>query len=333
MKKRFLQASSVYLLFFLGVLGCVDHYIPGDPIPEPTSLVAAPFAGGLRAPIGMDVDDKGNLWISEAGTGKNDGAIVMITPGGVKTTVLQGFQSAKGPEAVEGISHVLYDNGTLYILHGIEGRLYIADVKNFKSGDLPMALNLIPFEEHGTFVKSFNFTTPLNSNLYGLTLGPGGHLYVTDAGANAIFKRDKNTKEFTFFAKIPDVAPNTDAVATGIVFDGTKFLVSTLSGGPFFDGTAKIFEVSTTGVVGIYREKFTTLTHLTLTSGNKPLVISLAKFDLMKGEFTPFSGKVLNEDGAILLDNQMMPTDIKRSGPKEFYLLSYALGTVQKLTY
>ncbi|MCE6987605.1 ScyD/ScyE family protein [Dyadobacter sp. CY323] len=333
MKKRYLQAASLYLLLFVGVLGCVDHELPEEQIPEPTSLTAAPFANGLRFPIGMDVDDKGNLWVSEAGTGKDDGAIVMITPGGQKTTVLEGFKSAKGNEAVEGISHVLYDKGTLFILHGIEGKLYIADVSNFKAGDLPMALNLIPFEEHGPFVKSFSFTDPLNSNLYGLTLGPDGHLYMTDAGANAIFKRDKNTKEFTFFAKIPDVAPKTDAVATGIVFDGTKFLVSTLSGGPFFENSAKIFEVSTSGVVKIYRENFTTLTHLTLTAGKKPLVISLAKFDLKLGEFTPFSGTVRNESGDVLLDNQMMPTDIKRSGPKEFYLLSYALGTVQKLTY
>jgi len=29
----------------------------------------------------------------------------------------------------------------------------------------------------------------------------------------------------------------------------------------------------------------------------------------------------------------MMPTDIERSGNREFYVLSYALGTIQKLSY
>jgi hypothetical protein len=331
MKNHYLQAASLYFLLFFCVLGCVDHQIPEIPVPEPTSLAAAPFIDGLRRPIGMDIDDKGNLWISEAGSGNNDGAIVMITPGGQKTVVLEGFPSVMANEAIEGLSHVLYDKGTLYILHGVSGKLYIADVSQFKAGDLPMALNLIPVEEHGGYVKSFNFTNPLNSNLFGLTLGPGGHLYITDAGANAIFMRNKDTGDFSYFAKIPDVAPNTDAVVTGIVFDGTKFLVSTLSGVPFTVGTAKIFQVTTGGDESVYKEGFTTLTHLTLTSGKKPLVIQLGELGPMG--FAAGSGKVLNEDGLTLLGGLTMPTDIKRSGPKEFYLLSYALGTVQKLTY
>jgi hypothetical protein len=329
MKKHYLQSIFAYLLLLFGVFACTDHDFQQEP--EPTLFAVSDYAAGLRAPIGMDVDDKGNVWVSEAGTGKDDGAIVLVSPGGQKTTVLTGFKSAKGNEAVEGISHVLYDDGKLYILHGISGKLYIADVKDFKAGDPPMPLNLVPVEEYGDFVKSFKFTDPLNSNLFGLTLGPNGDLYMTDAGANAIFKRDKHTKAFTLFAKIPDVAAKTDAVATGIVFDGTKFLVTTLSGFPFTAGNAKIFEINTAGNVGIYRDGFTTLTHLTLTANKKPLVIQLAEFG-PKG-FIPFTGKVLNEDGKTLVGGIMMPTDIKRSGDRSFYLLSYALGTIQKLEY
>jgi hypothetical protein len=330
MKQQFLRPLFASLLLLSAVIACTDHVVP---IPEPTQFAVSDFASGLRAPLGMDRDNRGNIWVTEIGTGNNDGAVVMISPDGKKTTFVSGFTSVMGPEGgAEGISHVLFHDSKLYILHGIDGKLFIADVSNFNAGDPEKSMSDLIVHEYGDQIRKMNLTTPVNSNLYSITPGPDGHLYMVDAGANAVFKRDNNTGAISLLAVLPKVGtgPIVDAVPTGIVFDGSKFLISTLSGGPFVKGSAKIFSVGLDGTVGIHKDGFTTLTHIALTANNKPLVIKFADF---AGGFLPNTGAVFNEDGKELLGGLMMPTDIKRIGDREFLLISMPLGTIQKLTY
>ncbi|KAA0993823.1 ScyD/ScyE family protein [Dyadobacter aurulentus] len=330
MRTKFLKPLAAFLLFASAVVSCTDHEVP---IPEPTQFAVSNVVAGLRAPIGMDKDNRGNLWVSEIGTGKNDGAIVMISPNGTKTTFVSGFTSIGSDEAgVEGISHVMFHDAKLYILHGIDGKLFITDVSGFNAGDPERKMSDLIVHEYGQEIRKIKPTKDNNSNLYAMTVGPDGNMYMVDAGANAVIKRDNNTGDISVFAPLPEVGtgPIVDAVPTGIVFDGNKFLISTLSGGPFVKNSAKIFAVDMKGEVSVHAENFTTLTSIALTANNKPLVIKFADFD--KG-FKPFTGAVLNEQGKELLGGIMMPTDIKRTGEREFYLLSMPLGTVQKLTY
>lgn len=329
MKNQFSLLSALSFTLLLGwVASCNEKE---EPVPEPEQLTATAFVEQLRAPIGFSLDNKGQLWVTEAGTGKNDAAIVMITPQGTKTTVVTGFSSVIANGAIEGMSHPLYQDGKLYVLHGVSGTLYTLDVSAFKAGDTPMSFAGLKKEDLGTYVKTLKLTDPLNSNPYDLTLGPDGNLYIADAGANAIFKRDKTTGTLSLFAKLPDAATKVEAVPTGIVFDGTRFLVTTLSGFPFTAGNAKMYQITTDGTLSEYKKGFTTLSHLTLSKNNKPIAIQLAEFGAMG--FQPLTGKVVNEEGKVLLSGIMMPTDIERSGNREFYLLSYALGTIQKLSY
>lgn len=332
MKKRFLSFLAFTLMTATAVfVSCTDHV---EPIPDPTQFAISDFASGLRFPIGMAVDEKGQIWVSEAGTGKNDGALVLIGPGGTKTVVLDQFASAPSPEGTpEGLTHMYYENGKLYLLHGLSGFLYTVDVSNFKPGDPKMALNLVPKGDVGTFIRDQKLVDPINSNAYTLTKGPGGHLYIVDAGSNAIFKRDMNTHALSLFAEIPGPNDTTDAVPTGIVFDGSRFLVSNLTGFPFVAKAANIFQVTPDGQVSVYKSGFTTLTHLELTVNNKPLALHFSDFSFAAGGFVPMSGSVQDENGNVLAGGLMMPTDIKRSGDKTYYVLSYALGTIQKLTY
>ena len=321
-----LSLSTVVLVGWL--VACNEKE---EVVPEPEQLMAANFVDQLRAPIGLTLDTKGQLWVTEAGTGKNDGSIVMITPQGTKTTAMTGFPSVIANGAIEGMSHPLFHDGKLYVLHGVSGMLYTIDVASFKAGDAALALATAQKEDVGTYIRSLNLTNPINSNVFDLVMGPDGNLYIADAGANAIFKRDKATGKLSLFAKIPDAATKVEAVPTGIVFDGTRFLVTTLSGFPFAPGNAKMYQITTDGTVSEYKTGFTTLSHLTLSKNNKPLAIQMAEFGATG--FQALSGKVVNEEGKVLLPSIMMPTDIERSGNREFYLLSYALGTIQKLSY
>ncbi|SKB50243.1 ScyD/ScyE family protein [Dyadobacter psychrophilus] len=327
------NSKSIYslstLLIFLFVLACTDHDIFE---PEPETLSSEIFVSGLKYPIGLAADDMGNLWVTEAGSGKgNDGSVSMITPSGVKTTLVTGLQSLMREGSIEGIAHLGYRAGKLYFLHGSNGILYSADVSSFKSGDSPVELADIDSADIGSYVESLGLTDPVNSNTYDFTFGPDDHMYIIDAGSNAVIKRDKVTGSLSLFAKLPNVAIGVEAVPTGIVYDGSKFLISTLTGFPFTPGAAKIFEVKTSGEVAVYKSNFTTLTGITLSGNQKPIVIQHGVFGAMG--FAAKSGKVLNEDGKILLDSLSRPTDIIRGSGPIYYLLSYQDGTISKLTY
>ncbi len=123
MKKYFLSFLTFAVVSATAIMvACTDH---AEPIPEPTQFAVSDFVSGLRAPIGMVIDEQGRFWVTEGGTGHDDGALVMISPQGIKTTVITDFKSIINQGNVEGISHLYYDNGTLYLLHGVEGLLYI----------------------------------------------------------------------------------------------------------------------------------------------------------------------------------------------------------------
>lgn len=337
MKKLFLSLFAFALMAALvAIEACTDH---GEPVPEPTQFSVSPFVSGLRAPIGMVIDELGRFWVTEGGTGNNDGALVMITPQGAKTTVVTNFTSVINQGNVEGISHLLYDNGTLYLLHGVEGLLYVIDVASVLGGSLPKDKATLPTENIKAFVVTKNLTFDNNSNAFALTKGPDGHLYIVDAGANAVIKRDKNNHILDMFTTFPPIGVNRDPVPTGIVFDGTHFVLSSLTGFPFSPGSANLYKVNTAGVMVPYKSGFTTLTHLTLTVNNKPLLLHYADFTMPPGGpgnppgFKANTGSVLNEDGAVLFSGLDRPTDIKRWGDRTFYVLSLGDGTIKKLDY
>ena len=302
---------------------------------EPTSFTAQPFASGLAFPIGMSFDDRGQAWVTQSGTGKNDAQVSLITPDGKVYPVITGLTSVVANGSVEGIGHLLYRNGMLYVLEGGTGKLYSLEVSGFKAGDAAYVASSLSAEDIGTFVRAQKLTNPLNSNLYNLTLGPDNNLYITDSGANAIIKRDSKTKQLSVFAKLPNVTATAEAVPTGIVYDGNNFLVSSLSGAPFVAGVAKLFLVSAAGVVSEYQSGFTTLTDLALSAGNKPIVIQYGQFSLTPPNigFTPKTGQITDGTKATLLAGLDRPTDIERVGDRTYYVMSWGDGTIQKLTY
>jgi hypothetical protein len=307
-------------------------------VPDPTVLQSAAFASGLKTPIGMAIDDKGQIWVTENGNGKNDAKISVVTPAGIVYPAITGFNSIISPEdgSPVGLTHLLFNNGKLYILHAVDGKLYTADVSAFSPGATPILANTLASEDIATFVKSQKLTNPLNSDAYNLCFGPGGDLYIVDAGANAIFKRSTSTKALSLFAKIPNIKDSTESVPTGIVYDGSKLLVSGLGGFPFTGGSTKIYQVDLAGNVSTYKTGYTALTDIVLTANNKPLALQFASFVFNPPAnvgFQPNTGKILDENGTVLLNNLMMPTSILRNGDRTFYVLSIALGTIQKLSY
>jgi hypothetical protein len=134
-------SSSLFLLLLACTTGC--EYLPdiGVDEPRPYRPPITVFASGLTAPLGVESDAKGRLWVTEAGTGlADDGQLSLITPQADVFPVVTGFPSSVCPEgAVFGLNHLLLRDGTLWLLHGVEGRLYKFDASAFQPGDAPPA--------------------------------------------------------------------------------------------------------------------------------------------------------------------------------------------------
>ena len=323
------------LLAGLLLTSCEDHRIPAV-----ETIQVSPFSTGLSGPIGLEKDAGGHIWVAEAGSGKNDGQISMLTPDGKAHPVITGFDSEiiMGGE-LNGLNHILFADGMLYIL-GSNSRLYKANVASFKPGDTPMQAKNLPVEDMKQFILDYKFAQDTeDTHLYNMTLGPNGDLYFTDAGANAIMRRTK-AGAWSVFATIPGIknptpvgAPVVESVPTGIVFDGQKFLISTLLGFPFPTGSALIYQMDQAGVVSVYQGGFTSLVDINLTTDPGALVVQHGVFGAQG--FAPNTGqirRVASNGSSVAVDNLNLPTDLVQMDAHTYYVSSLT-GTVMKVTY
>jgi hypothetical protein len=329
------------LLVVIGTTGC-EEFFDRFHDPKPRYTEVTDFASGLRLPFGIEVDSRKQLWITEVGTSAgNDGRLSLITPQGVVYPVVEGFTSVSGPEgAPEGLCHLLLQDGILWILHGIEGRLYRFNINDFSPGDAPLQASDLKYEDIGTFVHDYPFEEPLDhTHPYNLTVGPGGDLFIVDAGANAIIRREAATGTLSVFATFADRPnpgagpPFIDVVPTGIVYDGHKFLVSSLTGFPFLQNFARIYQVDLAGNVSEYPGEYTSLTDIEFGPNRQPLVTQFASFGEMG--FAPNSGRLLLASGSRTSQvlNLSFPTSIKKADPKTYYINGLADGKIKKLVY
>lgn len=339
-----MKSKLTTLFFTLSLLvstGCQEFYDYFDNV-EPGKTRVKEFATGLATPLGLAVDAKEQIWVTEIGTGHDDGKVSVIRPNGTRYVVIDGFPSFTGPggpEEIVGLNHLLVNDGILYILHA-NGTLYKANVASFEPGDTPLQASALMKEDIGSFVLNYAFEEDTEeSNPYNLTVGPDGNLYIADAAANAIIRRTP-AGALSVFATFPDITnptpvgpPTINAVPTSIAFDGQKFYVTTLTGFPFPSGKARIYTLDLSGKISHYQEGFTTLTDMTLGTNNKPVVVEHAQFT--QQGFAPNTGRIVVTDDAkqeILLQGLNLPTAIVRSGPRTFYVNSLADGKILKVT-
>ncbi|GAB3526361.1 hypothetical protein GCM10027443_01400 [Pontibacter brevis] len=327
---------AIPLVFLFSSCEHIQDYL--DEV-DPNKPGAREFATGLATPVGLELDRYNRLWVTEAGTGMNDGHVSVITPTGNVHTVIEGFVSVIDPEGnPSGVNHLMYDNGTLWITHGAEGRLYWADVSNYVPGAAPLQASELAYQEVGSFVLGEGFH---ESNLYKLTKGPNGDLFLVDAAANAVLRRDAQTTELSIFAEFPSIAnptqigpPFIHAVPTGIVFDQNRFLVSTLTGFPFPEGEAKVYEVDTEGEVSVFQEGFTTLVDVELDIHRMPLVLQFSEFG--QEGWIPGTGKIMQAtDGPddVLHAGLSFASDMELTGARTAYVTNLAEGKILRIKY
>ncbi|AKD56761.1 ScyD/ScyE family protein [Spirosoma radiotolerans] len=338
-RKVGLYTSLVSILF---ITSCQDHRIPASP--DPTFAVV-PLTTGLAAPISVETDASGRIFVAEQGTGNNDGSVSEITPDGKKHPIVTGIYSQTNNTGdLDAVDHLLVADGMLYFLNP-KGlcKVNLATYKTDVTPTIPFS-SLVP-ENIQKFVIDYSFTNDTGeSHLYNLTLGPDGALYITDAAANAIVRRSK-TGELSIVTDVPGIVnpnpsgpppgpPFIQSVPTCITYDGRQFLISTLLGFPFPAGKAIVYQMDLTGKLSIYQQAFNSLVDVENDGNGKPLVLEYAVFGPMG--FTPKTGRLLRANGTgstVLLDKLNLPTDLKLTNSHTAYITSMGDGALLKVTF
>ncbi len=261
------------------------------------------YATDLDSPVGLLVDDNGNLYVNEVGTGDNDGKITFITPTGERHTMIDGLPSEFSEETGETLGawrSVLTPEGKSVVVQGeglggseLSESILTFDITGYVSGGAPLTTaDIESVHNIGDFTLAQGVST--NSNPYSFAITPNGDMFIVDAGGNLIVRKDAMTNELSVFASfdpipnpLPFGPPVSDAVPTKILAkpDGSGFYVCNLRGFPFLPGTANIYEVDMSGTVSVWQTGFTSLVDMAIDPRDGSLVVlELGEFSL---ETTP----------------------------------------------
>ncbi len=270
---------------------------------QPVSIETV--ASGLTSPFGIAAGPDGNFYVVEQGTGADDAQISIVTPTGAVSPFLVGLQSVVSPEGeTAGTWNLAFDGTDLWIVEGVGGtglgsHLLRVSTAGFTPGDPALTRADLDVEQDiSAFVMGEGF---LDTNLYNLTFGPGGDLFLVDAGANAVLRRDAATGALSVFATFPSISnpttvggPFIEPVPTSIVYTGSGFLVSALTGFPFVPGLSRVYSVDLSGNVTLLQDGLTSLTDIALDPGDgHPVVLTFSEFLLAPppgGGFQPGTG-------------------------------------------
>jgi hypothetical protein len=293
--------------YFAGIFVCkiVFLIVLVGLVRTPALAQVSVYATGLVSPIGVDVDARGWVWVADQGSGNNDGQISIVTPDMQVHPFISGLPSEVVPAGdILGPTHTIFDvNGNLLILQG-EGANALSrsilrfDTTGFTPGDPPLGLgDTLEVYDIGRFVFSQGF---VESNTYNLSLGPNDDYFIVDAAANAIIRRERSSGAMSVFATFDPIPnptpvgpPVIDAVPTAAVFTASRFYVSALTGFPFLDNLAQVYQVNLNGDVSTFRDGLTLLTDIDIDPrDNRLTVLQFGRFDLAGG-FLPASGAVI----------------------------------------
>ncbi|HLU37248.1 MAG TPA: ScyD/ScyE family protein [Thermomicrobiales bacterium] len=304
-------------------------------------------ASDLRAPQGIAVDERGWVWVAEQGTGNDDARISVITPEGEVATFIDGMPSNIVQGFPEGAHHLSFRDGHLWATLGLgeespDGYLLIVDTTGFTPGQTPLSLEDVDQQEDvATFVIGHEFDDDTNqSNIYNLAFGPEDDLFVVDASANAVLRRTAEGGDWTVFATLPPVAnptpvgpPMSQAVPTGIVYDGERLLVSCLPGFPMPDGEGRILELGSDGSTSLLVSGLTTVVDLQLSPRGDLVASQFGAFSLESG-FAANAGSIVRIDGTeidTLVTGLSHPAGIAFGPGGDLYVTAMTDGQVLKV--
>ncbi len=324
----------------------------GVVIAQPAGTVVA---SGLNGPMGVLVTSDGNVWVIDTGVGGDEklellspttqqltaasygetSRIIRIAPDRSVTEVATLPSVWMGPGDSFGGARLVMLEGTLYATSGARSTDWelpwskMASVVRIQNGQITVVGDLWEIES----TQNPDGFSPIESNPYGLAVGPDRNLWVTDAAGNTLLKVDPSTgavELVTVFESLPSPIPNplrggemvSDPVPTGVTFHDGNMYVALLPGFPFVPGSAKVVRVTSDGDVSDYATGLTMLTDLRTAPDGGLYAVSLGRFT-EQGP-VPNSGAIIRvEEGAgsqEVLTGPSFPTSIDFSAAGDAYV-------------
>jgi hypothetical protein len=240
------------------------------------------YATGFVNPIGIEIDAVGNLWVAEQGTGSgNTSKISVVTPNGQVYPFLIDLPSSAPSFEPIGAQDVFIDiDGKILIAQGahtggdtLTEKILVVNPAGWNPGD--PALNRSSIEAKFTTGAMFSDTNP-----YKIEVGPDTDWFIVDAGGNAIVRRKRITGEINLFSSFSPIGQS-EAVPTSLVYTGTNFYVTILTGLPIPIGAAKVYDMDLSGSKTIYQDGLTALVDIAINP------IDDAIYAIQHGEMGP----------------------------------------------
>lgn len=275
--------KALYIIFFISLLGNV--YL--------TAQVLQPVAFDLASPIDVNLDSDDQPWITLSGTGFNDGRVVKLTADDSTQVIIDGLPSFFNHESNElqgALSTQVMLDGRILVCQGGGPDSLSGSIMEFHLDDyLAAGSALTPADRRSIiYISSWVLEQGYEeSNPYSFVAESNGDFIIADAAANAIVRYQASDESFSVVAELPSFPnplpfgpPFVQAVPTKIITHPEGgYLIATLTGFPFVDGTATIYHLTTAGELEVYATGLTLLTDLAFDpADNGLLALQFAAF-------------------------------------------------------